>query len=65
MADDIRSDIIINIDTSVGIAEIKNLQRQISQLNAQLLQSGARQARAAQDIQNNLIKKINQIENFQ
>jgi len=59
MADDIRSDIIINIDTSVGIAEIKNLQRQISQLNAQLLQSGARQARAAQDIQNNLIKNIN------
>lgn len=59
MADDIRSDIIINVDTSVGIAEIKNLQRQISQLNAQLLQSGARQARAAQDIQNNLIKNIN------
>jgi TP901 family phage tail tape measure protein len=59
MADDIRSDIIINVDTSVGIAEIKNLQRQISQLNAQLLQSGTQQAKAAQNIQRNLINNIN------
>jgi TP901 family phage tail tape measure protein len=59
MADDIRSDIIINVDTSVGIAEIKNLQRQISQLNAQLLKSGAQQAASAQNIQRNLINNIN------
>jgi TP901 family phage tail tape measure protein len=59
MADDIRSDIIIGVDTSVGIAEIKNLQRQISQLNAQLLKSGAQQAAAAQNIQRNLINNIN------
>jgi TP901 family phage tail tape measure protein len=59
MADDIRSNIIIGVDTSVGIAEIKNLQRQISQLNAQLLQSGAQQAQAAQNIQRNLINNIN------
>jgi len=59
MADDIRSDIIINVDTSVGIAEIKNLQRQISQLNAQLLKSGAQQAQSAQNIQRNLINNIN------
>jgi len=56
---DIRSDIIINVDTSVGIAEIKNLQRQISELNAQLLKSGAQQARSAQNIQRNLINNIN------
>ena len=59
MADDIRSDIIINVDTSVGIAEIKNLQRQISQLNTQLIQSGAQQARSADNIQRNLINNIN------
>ena len=59
MADDIRSDIVIGVDTSVGIAEIKNLQRQISQLNAQLLKSGAQQAAAAQNIQRNLINNIN------
>lgn len=56
---DIRSDIIINVDTSIGIAEIKNLQRQISELNAQLLKSGAAQAKAAQNIQRNLINNIN------
>ncbi len=56
---DIRSDIIINVDTSIGIAEIKNLQRQIAELNAQLLKSGAQQARAAQNIQRNLINNIN------
>jgi TP901 family phage tail tape measure protein len=56
---DARADIIIDVDTSVGIAEIKNLQRQIAQLNAQLLQSGAQQARAAQNVQRNLINNIN------
>jgi TP901 family phage tail tape measure protein len=61
---DIRSDIIINVDTSIGIAEIKNLQRQIAELNAQLLKSGAQQAKAAQNIQRNLINNINATGNF-
>lgn len=56
---DIRSDIIINVDTSIGIAEIKNLQRKIAELNAQLLKSGTAQAQAAQKIQRNLINNIN------
>ena len=56
---DIQSNIRINVDTSVGIAEIKNLQRQIAELNAQLLKSGAQQARAAQGIQRNLINNVN------
>jgi TP901 family phage tail tape measure protein len=61
---DIRSDIIINVDTSIGIAEIKNLQRQIAELNAQLLKSGAQQAKAAQNIQRNLINNINSTGQF-
>ena len=61
---DIRSDIIINVDTSIGIAEIKNLQRQIAELNAQLLKSGAQQAKAAQNIQRNLINNVNATGNF-
>ena len=56
---DAESNIIINVDTSIGISEIKNLQRQISELNAQLLKSGAQQAKAAQNIQRNLISNIN------
>jgi TP901 family phage tail tape measure protein len=56
---DAQSNIRINVDTSIGIAEIKNLQRQIAELNAQLLQSGAQQARAAQNVQRNLINNIN------
>lgn len=59
MAENVQSDIIINVDTSVGIAEIKNLQRQLSSLNAQLMKSGAAQAKSAQDIQRNLINNIN------
>jgi TP901 family phage tail tape measure protein len=59
MAEQVHSDIIINVDTSVGIAEIKNLQRQISSLNATLMQSGAAQAKAAQNIQRNLLNNIN------
>jgi TP901 family phage tail tape measure protein len=56
---DAESNIIINVDTSIGISEIKNLQRQISELNAQLLKSGSQQAKAAQNIQRNLISNIN------
>ena len=59
MAENVHSDIIINVDTSVGIAEIKNLQRQISSLNTQLMQSGAAQAKSAQNIQRNLLNNIN------
>lgn len=56
---DARADIIVNVDTSVGIAQIKQLQRQISELNAHLLKSGAAQAQSAQNIQRNLINNIN------
>ncbi len=59
MAENVHSDIIINVDTAVGIAEIKNLQRQISSLNTQLMQSGAAQAKSAQNIQRNLLNNIN------
>ena len=61
---DARADIIIDVDTSVGIAEIKNLQRQISELNAQLLKSGAQQAKSAQNVQRNLINNINATGDF-
>ncbi len=59
MAENIQSDIIINVDTSIGIAEIKNLQRQVASLNAQLMSSGAAQAKSAQNIQRNLLNNIN------
>ena len=59
MAENVHSDIIINVDTSVGIAQIKNLQKQVSALNAQLLKSGAAQARAAENVQRNLLNNIN------
>jgi|LakMenE18May11ns_1017448.scaffolds.fasta_scaffold9959101_3 TP901 family phage tail tape measure protein len=64
MADDIRSDIRIGVDTSQAIAEIKQLQRQISQLNTQLIKSGAQQAQSAQNIQRDLIKNINSTGKF-
>jgi len=59
MAENIQSNIIINVDTKIGIAEIKNLQRQVASLNAQLLKSGAAQARAAENVQRNLLNNIN------
>jgi TP901 family phage tail tape measure protein len=59
MAENVQSNIIINVDTKIGIAEIKNLQRQVASLNAQLLKSGAAQARAAENVQRNLINNIN------
>jgi TP901 family phage tail tape measure protein len=59
MAENVQSNIIINVDTKIGIAQIKNLQRQVSSLNAQLLQSGAAQARAAANVQRNLLNNIN------
>ena len=64
MTENVQSDIIINVDTSVGIAEIKQLQRQISSLNAQLMSSGAAQAKSAQNIQRNLINNINATGDF-
>jgi len=64
MAENVQSDIIINVDTSVGIAEIKQLQRQISSLNAQLMSSGAAQAKSAQNIQRNLLNNINATGDF-
>jgi TP901 family phage tail tape measure protein len=59
MAENVQSNIIINVDTKIGIAEIKNLQRQVASLNAQLLKSGAAQARAAENVQRNLLNNIN------
>jgi TP901 family phage tail tape measure protein len=61
---DVQANINIGVDTSIGIQEIKQLQRQIAQLNSQLLKSGAQQIRSADQIQRNLINNINSTGKF-
>lgn len=56
---DAEANIDINIDTSIGIQQLKLLQAEISNLNRQLLKSGAQQIRSAENIQRNLLNNIN------
>lgn len=59
MADDVQSNIGINIDTDAALASIKNLQRQISAFQQTLSKGSADQVYLGRQLQQNLINNIN------
>jgi hypothetical protein len=59
MADDVQSNIGINIDTAAALASIKNLQRQISAFQQTLSKGSADQVYLGRQLQQNLINNIN------
>ena len=59
MADDVQSNIGINIDTDAALASIKNLQRQISAFQQSLSKGSADQVYLGRQLQQNLINNIN------
>ena len=59
MADDIQSNININIDTSQALASIQLLQAQISAFHTQMSKLGAANASNAASMQQNLLTSIN------
>ena len=59
MADEIQSNIKVNIDTTAALASIKSLQSQISAFHTQMAKSGAQASAEARNLQQNLINSIN------
>ena len=59
MAEDIQSNIKVNIDTSNALASIKTLQTQISAFHTQMAKSGAQATAEAKNLQQNLINSLN------
>lgn len=64
MADEIQSNIKVNIDTSAALASIKQLQTQISAFHTQMSKGGAQAAAEARNLQQNLINSINATNKF-
>ena len=56
---DVQANIGINIDASGALAQLKNLQRQISVFNAQIAKGSANAASAASRMQQELVNSIN------
>lgn len=56
---DVESNIVVNIDTSAALAELKALQRQISAFHTSMAKSGAAGAAVSANMQQNLINSIN------
>lgn len=56
---DAQANIGINLDASAALAQLKNLQKQISALNAQIARGGDEAARSAANMQRNLVNSIN------
>ena len=59
MADDIQSNIKINIDTSNAMESIRLLQNQISAFHTQMAKGGAAANAEARNLQQNLINSLN------
>jgi len=59
MADDIQSNIRINVDTASAMDSIRLLQNQISAFHTQMSKMGAAQAADARNLQQNLVNSIN------
>jgi TP901 family phage tail tape measure protein len=59
MADEIQSNIKVNIDTTAALASIKTLQSQISAFHTQMAKSGAQASAEARNLQQNLVNSIN------
>ncbi len=56
---DIQSNIVVNIDTSAALAELKALQRQISAFHSSMAKGGAASAAVSANMQQNLANTIN------
>jgi TP901 family phage tail tape measure protein len=61
---DVNANIGVNIDTSQALAQLKSLQRQISQFHASIARSSESAALAQKSLQKNLINSINSIGAF-
>jgi TP901 family phage tail tape measure protein len=61
---DVNANIDINIDSSNALAQLKSLQRQISQFHTSIAKSSATAAIAQKDLQKNLLNSINAIGAF-
>ena len=56
---DIQSNIVVNIDTSAALAELKALQRQISAFHSSMAKGGAASTAVSANMQQNLANTIN------
>ncbi|CAB4157527.1 Phage tail tape measure protein [uncultured Caudovirales phage] len=56
---DVNANIGVHIDTSAALAELKNLQRQISTFHSQISKSSATAAMAQKNLQTNLLNAVN------
>jgi len=61
---DVNANIGVNIDTSNALAQIKNLQRQLSEFYTSISRSSATAALAQRDLQRNLVNSINSLGGF-
>jgi TP901 family phage tail tape measure protein len=61
---DANANIRIDVDTSAALANIKNLQRQISMFHSQMAQGGAKAAAASAEMSQSLVNGINATKNF-
>jgi TP901 family phage tail tape measure protein len=64
MAEDVNARIRVDVDTAAALANIKNLQRQISTFHASMAKSGAAASAASTQLQQGLINNINRTGQF-
>jgi TP901 family phage tail tape measure protein len=61
---DVNANIGVNIDTSAALAQLKSLQRQISQFHTSIAKSSETAALAQRDLQRNFLNSVNSIGAF-
>ena len=61
---DVNANIGVNIDTSAALAQLKSLQRQISQFHSSIAKSSEAAALAQRDLQRNFLNSVNSIGAF-
>jgi TP901 family phage tail tape measure protein len=61
---DVNANIGVNIDTSAALAQLKSLQRQISQFHTSIAKSSESAALAQRDLQKNFLNSVNSIGAF-
>ena len=61
---DVNANINVNVDTSSALAQIKALQRQLSEFYTSISRSSASAAMAQRDLQSNLVNTINSLGGF-
>lgn len=61
---DVNANIGVNIDTSLALAQLKSLQRQISQFHTSIARSSETAALAQKSLQKNFLNSVNAIGSF-